>query len=87
MTIKNRSKNNAFRLTRGDKLFVGLIYFMLVIVGLVLLIPMLNVIVSSFSSPKAVGAGKVTIFPMVLTLKHIKWFLQTESLCSALPTR
>lgn len=80
MTIKNRSKNNAFRLTRGDKLFVGSIYFMLVIVGLVLLIPMLNVIVSSFSSPKAVGAGKVTIFPIGFNIEAYKMVFANRKL-------
>lgn len=72
MAIKNRNKNSAFRLTGRDKVFVGSVYLILVILGLVFLIPMLNVIVSSVSSPKAVGAGKVTIFPIGFNVEAYK---------------
>ncbi len=72
MTIKNRKKGHDFALTGGDKLFVGLVYVILVIMTLIFLVPMLNVIASSFSSPSAVGGGKVTIYPIGFNVEAYK---------------
>lgn len=72
MTIKNSGGSHAFKPTMGDRVFVSSVYIILVILGLIFLIPMLNVTVSSFSSPKAVGAGKVSIFPIGFNVEAYK---------------
>ncbi len=80
MKSKNNNKNNALRLTGSDKVFVGLIYLILIAVSLIFLIPMLNVTVSSFSSPKAVAAGKVTVFPIGFNLEAYKMVFANNKL-------
>lgn len=72
MTIKNSGGSHAFKPTMGDRVFISSVYIILVILGLIFLIPMLNVTVSSFSSPKAVGAGKVSIFPIGFNVEAYK---------------
>jgi len=80
MTVKNNNKGNALRLTGSDRLFVGIIYLILIVVSLIFLIPMLNVTVSSFSSPKAVAAGKVTVFPIGFNLEAYKMVFANNKL-------
>ena len=80
MAIKNRKKNKFTTLAWNDKLFVGSVYFILVIMGLIFLIPMLNIISSSFSSPSAVGAGKVTIFPIGFNFEAYKMVFANKKL-------
>lgn len=80
MTVKNNNKGNALRLTGSDRLFVGIIHLILIVVSLIFLIPMLNVTVSSFSSPKAVAAGKVTVFPIGFNLEAYKMVFANNKL-------
>lgn len=52
----------------GDKVLLGFIYAFLIFILIVILFPILNIIASSFSSPKAVIAGKVTLWPVDYSL-------------------
>ena len=76
---KKKSKN-ALRMTGGDRVFVGSIYFILCVLGIIFLAPMLNVIASSFSSPSAVNMGKVTVFPIDFTLRGYSMVLANKKL-------
>lgn len=71
--LKNRSKTQMqvsdIYLTSGDKVFH---FFNNLIVGLIVLIvivPMINVVASSFSSASAVNSGKVYLWPVEFTLE------------------
>ena len=48
----------------GDKLLIGAIYFALFLILLIVLVPILNIIASSFSSSTAVSSGQVGIIPV-----------------------
>lgn len=53
----------------GDRLFLLVIYFFLAVVTLAVLYPMLYIVSSSFSSPKAVVSGEVWLLPVDFSLK------------------
>lgn len=65
-------QNRRYRLQKyegfGDKVLVMFIYFTLFIVLLTILLPVLNIVSASLSSPKAVAAGKVSLLPVEFTL-------------------
>lgn len=48
----------------GDKLFMTFIYMLLSLAAASILLPVMNVIASSFSSPKAISIGRVTFWPV-----------------------
>lgn len=51
-----------------DRLLISGIYLLLSIILSVILLPLINIVSSSFSSPKAVAAGRVSLFPVEFTL-------------------
>ena len=53
----------------GDKLLIGAIYFALFLILLIVLVPILNIIASSFSSSTAVSSGQVGIIPVDFSLE------------------
>lgn len=53
----------------SDRLLVGLIYVVLFIILIVVLYPLVFIVSSSFSSPQAVIAGKVWLWPVEPTFK------------------
>jgi len=55
--------------TRADRVFVIMAYVLLTIFLLVVLLPLLNVIASSLSSPRAVSSGQVLFWPVEITLR------------------
>lgn len=65
-------KINKIREPNKDRLFLAGIYVFLVIVLLVILIPLLNIVSSSLSHPKAVVSGKVWLFPVDFSLAGYK---------------
>ncbi len=55
------------RETRADRAFVIAAYVLLTIFLLVVLLPLLNIVASSLSSPRAVSSGQVLFWPVDLT--------------------
>jgi ABC-type glycerol-3-phosphate transport system permease component len=66
------------RLSLSDKLFYLVDYVLLVFCGIIVLIPLLNVVAQSFSSPEAVIGGRVFIWPRNLTLETFKLILRNK---------
>lgn len=62
----------SIRESGGDRLFMVLVYAFLTFVLLVVLLPLLYIVSSSFSSPQAVVSGKVWLFPVQFTLDGYK---------------
>ncbi len=62
-------KNTAIRVTGRDRVFYAIVYITVTVFMLLVLIPLLNVLASSFSAPNAVAAGKVFIWPVDLSLE------------------
>ncbi len=53
----------------GDRLLIGGIYLLLTLILLVVLVPILNILASSFSSATAVSSGKVGVLPVNFSLE------------------
>ena len=53
----------------GDRIFLGIVYTLLIFSALTCLYPLFLVIISSFSDPAAVAQGKVLLFPVGATLE------------------
>ena len=61
-------KSTAINVCTSDKIFYTVVNVIMSLVLLIVLIPMLNVLASSFSSGKAVSEGLVTIWPVDFSL-------------------
>ncbi|WP_169082380.1 carbohydrate ABC transporter permease [Paenibacillus sp. PL91] len=66
------AKSVSIRESSGDRVFMVLIYAFLTMVLLIVLLPLLYIVSSSFSSPQAVVSGKVWLFPIQFTLDGYK---------------
>lgn len=60
------------RTSRGDRMFYLLVNIVVAILGLIVLYPLVYILSSSFSSPSAVAAGKVVLFPVDFSLRGYK---------------
>ena len=60
------------RTSRGDRMFYLLVNIIVAILGLIVLYPLVYILSSSFSSPSAVAAGKVVLFPVDFSLRGYK---------------
>ncbi|MFC5651451.1 carbohydrate ABC transporter permease [Paenibacillus solisilvae] len=59
-----KTRSNAIRDSFSDKVFIFLVYAFLSIILVVVLYPLIYILSSSFSSPRAVISGKVWLFPV-----------------------
>lgn len=64
----------------GDRLFLLSIYIFLALLMLAVLYPLLYIISSSFSSPRAVMSGQVWLLPVEFSLKAYKSIFQSSQL-------
>ena len=53
----------------GDRIFLGIVYAILILFTVLCLYPLYLVIISSFSDPAAVGQGKVLLYPVGPTIE------------------
>lgn len=60
-------KSNRVKEPRGDRILLACIYLLLALVILAIMIPLVYIIASSFSSPLAIGAGRVWLWPVDFT--------------------
>jgi putative aldouronate transport system permease protein len=68
--------------SKGDKLFLYCIYFILFLVLIIVLYPLIYVLSSSFSSPAAVSSGRVFLWPVDFSLKGYEKLLITPQIMS-----
>src|SRR5690625_91524 len=52
----------------GDRIFMVTVYFILICILVIVLFPLIYVVSASFSSPSAVTAGKVWLWPVEFSL-------------------
>ncbi|WP_337101036.1 carbohydrate ABC transporter permease [Paenibacillus sp. YIM B09110] len=64
----------------GDRLFLLVIYIFLGLLTLAVLYPMLYIISSSFSSPRAVVSGQVWLFPVEFSVRAYKSIFNSSQL-------
>lgn len=70
--------------TKSEKIFQGVLIAICVIMILVCLLPLLNVLATSFSSPAMISRGKVYLLPEGFTLEAYKSVLGASSFVSGL---
>lgn len=68
VNVNVKKKSNKIRGTTSDRIFDVVNFIIALLALLIVLLPLLNVVASSFSSGAAVQAGKVSIFPVQPTL-------------------
>lgn len=64
-----KKKNTAIRMSAGDKVYYVIVYTLLGLFGLIVLIPLINIVSSSFSSSEAVTNGRVTLLPVDFSVR------------------
>lgn len=69
--------------TKPQKIYCVFNYIFLTIVGLICLLPMLNIIALSFSSRNMVNAGVVTFWPMGFTTRSYQYMIESSGLLTA----
>lgn len=79
MEIKKRKSRNA-RVGTGDRVFYTVIGIVMFILTLIVLYPILYVVSASFSSPDAVQAGRVWIWPVDFTFKAYEAVFQYKEI-------
>ncbi|SDD41627.1 putative aldouronate transport system permease protein [Paenibacillus sp. UNCCL117] len=75
-------KTSGIKEPQGDRLFLLGIYLFLTVVMIAVLFPLIFIISSSFSSPQAVVAGKVWLFPVDVTLEGYKAVFRNPQIAS-----
>lgn len=70
----------AIRESRGDRIFVTLIYAFLTLILIIVAVPLIYILSSSVSSPQAVVSGKVWLFPVDFTLDGYKAVFQNPQI-------
>jgi len=63
---------NHIRESLGDKVFMVIVYTILMIALLIVLLPLIYIVSASFSSPSAVTGGKVWLWPVEFSLEGYK---------------
>ena len=66
--------------TKGQRAYAVFNYIFLTILGLLCLLPMLNIVALSLSSRNMVNAGAVTFWPKQFTLSSYTYMLQKSNL-------
>ncbi len=69
---KKLSRKNSINVPRGDKIYYGIVNLFLFLFFMAILLPLINVVASSFSEAKAVNQGKVLFWPVQFTTKGYK---------------
>ncbi|WP_141503102.1 carbohydrate ABC transporter permease [Paenibacillus luteus] len=72
------AEKKTIRESLGDRIFLGMIYLFLTIILLLVLYPLVYILSSSLSSPEAVSAGRVWLWPMDITLDGYKTVFKNE---------
>ena len=64
-----QTKRRKMKTTYGEKVFTIFLYLVLTFSLVIVLFPLIQIVSSSFSNPKAVQTGRVFLLPVDFTLK------------------
>ena len=78
-TVKASNRPHHIRASRGDRIFNIIAYTTIIILTILVIVPLLNVLASSFSAASAVTAGRVWFWPVNATLENYKTILSYKS--------
>ena len=79
-TLTAHRKHSHIKLSLSDKIFYSIVDVLMVITIIIMLVPIMNILASSFSSGAAVNSGKVGIIPVDFTLDGYKMILKSDKL-------
>lgn len=71
------------RLTKGDRVFVAVCYAVLIVTGLLVALPVLNLISVSLSGGNLVYAGAIKLWPEQLQFDAYRYVIQSKTFFSA----
>ena len=77
---KKLSRKNSIKVPRGDKIYYGIVNVCLFLFFMAILLPLLNVVASSFSDAKTVNQGKVLFWPVNFTTEGYKAVFQYKGI-------
>lgn len=80
--MKNRGASG-IDVARGDRTFYAIVNAIVGLFMLIVLIPLVNIVASSFSSPGAVSSGKVLFWPVDFSLEGYKTVFQNKMIGTA----
>ena len=80
--MKNRGASG-IDTARGDRTFYAIVNAIVGVFMLIVLIPLVNIVASSFSSPGAVSSGKVLFWPVEFLLDGYKTVFQNKMIGTA----
>ena len=80
--MKNRGASG-IDTARGDRTFYAIVNAIVGVFMLIVLIPLVNIVASSFSSPGAVSSGKVLVWPVEFSLDGYKTVFQNKMIGTA----
>ena len=80
--MKNRGASG-IDTARGDRTFYAIVNAIVGVFMLIVLIPLVNIVASSFSSPGAVSSGKVLFWPVEFSLDGYKTVFQNKMIGTA----
>ncbi|MFR8001438.1 MAG: carbohydrate ABC transporter permease [Hydrogeniiclostridium sp.] len=67
-----------------DRIFMGFVYFFLISFSLCIIIPVVNIVASSFSSPTAVSTGKVMFWPVEFSVEGYQRIFESDFIMKGL---
>jgi putative aldouronate transport system permease protein len=77
---KSRRPATPIRDTGVDRVFMAGVYILLTTFLLIVLVPLMNIVASSFSSPAAVSSGQVFLWPVDFTLRGYEAVLSNSTI-------
>ena len=77
---KKLSRKNSIKVPRGDKIYYGIVNLFLFLFFMAILLPLINVVASSFSDAKTVNQGKVLFWPVNFTTEGYKAVFQYKGI-------
>ena len=80
--INGDNKSNRIKMETGDLVYYGLVNLFLTIITLIVLYPIIFIISASFSSPIAVSAGKVLLWPVDFSMEGYKAVFKSNHIVS-----
>lgn len=74
---KAGGKRRRIGMTADDRIYYGIIHFIIILLLIIVLYPLIYILSASFSSPYAVSSGQVILWPVDLSLEGYKAVFKT----------
>ena len=82
-TVGKSAVRNTIQISAGDRIYYAIVNVLLGVFTIIVLMPLLNVLASSFSSPEAVNYGWVLFWPVDFSLEGYEAVFEYKGLWQA----